>query len=336
MKNRIYVVTAVLLGFLVIGWMAYKDFDLLDFSAINISWRFYVGLFLAILFFSVQNFCMMSRFRLLTKKILSWKQSFRVNMLCEFTSAITPSSVGGSGLIFLYLYKEGMNVGRSTAIMIASLFLDELFLCSSCLLAVLFFPLNVLFGHAAWITSSVKWIFMLVVIVVALWTLFLYVSLFCRPQWVRSVLLVVFSLPLLRRLRSKVENLANDLVLSSKELSCMGFSFWLKSFGLTALSWCFRYAVAVALLFAFCSKGNLWLAYARQWVLWMISIVSPTPGGSGLNEFMFKVYYADFFPSNDVTNTLLVVVLWRLITYYSYLLAGVSIVPQWIRGIKSK
>lgn len=59
-------------------------------------------------------------------------------------------------------------------------------------------------------------------------------------------------------------------------------------------------------------------------------------GGSGLNEFMFKVYYADFFPSNDVTNTLLVVVLWRLITYYTYLLAGVSIVPQWIRGIKSK
>lgn len=68
MKNRIYIVTAVLLGFLVIGWMAYKDFDLLDFSAINIGWRFYVGLFLAILFFCGQNFCMMSRFRLLTKK----------------------------------------------------------------------------------------------------------------------------------------------------------------------------------------------------------------------------------------------------------------------------
>lgn len=40
-----------LVGIFVIGWMAYKDFDLLDFSAINIGWRFYVGLFLAILFF---------------------------------------------------------------------------------------------------------------------------------------------------------------------------------------------------------------------------------------------------------------------------------------------
>lgn len=332
MKNKIYVFLAILLGFFVVAWMVYKDFDQVDLSSIYLGQQFFLGLFFACLFFVGQNFFMMSRFKYLTCNSLSWKQVFRVNMLCEFTSAVTPSSIGGSGLIFLYLYKEGMNVGKSTAIMIASLFLDELFLCLSCVFVVMLFPLDILFGHAAWLTSSVKWIFLLVVIIVAAWTLFLYIALFCRPQWVKSVLLATFSLPLLRKVKGKIEKLANDLVVSSHEMNSLGRFFWLKSLGLTALAWCCRYAVAVALLFAFYSKGNLLLAYARQWVLWMISIVSPTPGGSGLNEYMFRVYYADFL-SSDVTATLVVVVLWRLITYYTYLIIGIGIVPRWIKGM---
>lgn len=61
-------------------------------------------------------------------------------MLCEFTSAATPSAVGGSSLIAVYLHKEGLTGGEGTSIMIANLFLDELFWvshvwrCLSCFL----------------------------------------------------------------------------------------------------------------------------------------------------------------------------------------------------------
>lgn len=336
MKNKIYILLAVLLGFSVVGWMVYKDFDQLDFSVIQLDrWQLWLSFALALLFFVSQNFFMTCRYKFLTRDLLNWRQVFRVNVLCEFTSAVTPSSVGGSGLIFLYLYKEGVSAGKSTAVMIASLFLDELFLCVSCALLALLFPVDELFGGGWWLTSSVKWIYAIVVAVVALWTLFLYLALFCKPDWVRSVLLTVFSLPLLRRVKERVRKLSDDLVTSSHEMSRLGLAYWLKALGITALSWCSRYAVAVALLLAFTTRGNLWLAYARQWVLWMISLVSPTPGGSGVSEFMFKVYYADFFSAGDVATTLLVIVLWRLITYYSYLVVGISIVPRWLKGIRS-
>lgn len=52
---------------------------------------------------------LMWRFRFITDRELTWRQAFRVNMLCEFTSAVTPSAVGGSSLIVLFLNKEGIN-----------------------------------------------------------------------------------------------------------------------------------------------------------------------------------------------------------------------------------
>lgn len=328
--NKKHIILAVFLGLSVIAYLLYKDFDSLSFSGLHFSRQMVIGILLAIGCFICQNASMTWRYRLLTEQYLSWRQAFRVNILCEFTSAITPSSVGGSGLIFLYLYKEGMNAGRSTAIMIAALFLDELFLCLSCLTVICLVPFNSLFGETAPITAGVKWLFFLIVAAVALWTVLLYIALFHRPQWVKSMLLALFSLPLLRRRKEKMQILTNDLVTGSQEISRHGFRFWLSPFLATASAWCFRYAIVNALLFAFTSGGNQALAFARQWVLWMISIISPTPGGSGVNEYMFKIYYADFFPG--IGTTLLVALVWRLITYYSYLIAGVLIVPRWLKN----
>lgn len=331
MINKKHIIAAVFIGLSAIAYLFYKDFDSHLFTGLQFNAQMAYGILLTILCFICLNAGTMWRYRLLTKQLLSWQQVFRVNVLCEFTSAVTPSSVGGSGLIFLYLYKEGMKAGKSTAIMIASLFLDELFLCLSCIAVVCFFPLEDLFGGAAIITSGIKWLFLLIVTIVSLWTALLYIALFHRPQWVKALLLSLFSLPLLRRWKDKIQLVTDDLITGSQEISGYKFQFWIKPFLATASSWCFRYAIVNALLFAFTSGGNQALAFARQWVLWMISIASPTPGGSGLNEYMFKMYYSDFFP--DTGTTLLVALVWRIVTYYSYLVAGVFIVPRWIKKV---
>lgn len=328
--NKKHIVLAVVLGLSVIGYMFYKDVDTHKFSGIQFGFQTWMGIVLAILCFAAQNFGMMWRYRLLTEGRLSWKQVFRVNVLCEFTSAVTPSSVGGSSLIFLYLYKEGISAGKSTMVMIASLFFDELFLFLSCIVIACLFPFDTLFGETAWINAGVKWVFFAVVTAVGLWTLLLYIALFYKPQWIKAILIALFSLPFLRRWKEKIVHLTDDLVSSSQRMRQHDISFWLRPFASTACAWCFRYAIVNALLLAFSSGGNHLLAYARQWILWMISIVSPTPGGSGLSEYMFKVYYADFFP--DISTTILVALVWRIITYYSYLIAGAFVVPHWIKG----
>ena len=74
------------------------------------------------------------RLRILSEKDITWRQAFRVIMLWEFTSAISPSTVGGTAVAVVFIHKEGLSVGRSTAVVLATSFLDELYF-------VILFPL---------------------------------------------------------------------------------------------------------------------------------------------------------------------------------------------------
>jgi Predicted integral membrane protein len=128
-----------------------------------------------------------------------------------------------------------------------------------------------------------------------------------------------------------VEELTDNLVVSSKEISSRPFLFWAKAFCTTALSWSSRYLVANALFLAFSPANNQLLIFARQLILWITMIISPTPGGSGIGEYMFKEYYSDLFQNAGIV--LVVTFLWRIISYYVYLLIGICIVPKWIKDI---
>lgn len=63
-------------------------------------------------------------------------------------------------------------------------------------------------------------------------------------------------------------------------------------------------------------------------------MVSPTPGGSGICEFVFSTYYSNMV--NNPNVTLLITCIWRIITYYVYLMAGLCILPDWVKRYKRR
>lgn len=330
-KTR-YVIIPVVIGLTVVAGLFYHEFDPGIFRNIRFSGRMAAGLALAFLFMAGRDFGLIWRFRIMSDKILSWRQAFQVNMLCEFTSAITPSAVGGSALIVLFLTKEGIPVAKSTAIMIACLFLDELFLVLACPVILMLFPLEELFAETTVLASGIKILFFIMYGLITLWTVLLYVALFRKPQWIRFLLLKLFSAGFLKKWRGKVQQFTDSLVTSSHELSGRDTRFWLKVFVATCFSWCSRYLVVNALLVAFTTAGNHLLGFARQFIIWIVMMVSPTPGGSGVSEYMFGYYYADFVPYAGLA--LVIAFTWRIITYYTYLLIGAFIIPSWIKKFK--
>jgi hypothetical protein len=61
-------------------------------------------------------------------------------------------------------------------------------------------------------------------------------------------------------------------------------------------------------------------------------VISPTPGGSGVSEYAFKEYYSDMFSSKFSNSAIIFVTLiWRIISYYLYLLLGLLVIPNWIK-----
>ena len=59
-----------------------------------------------------------------------------------------------------------------------------------------------------------------------------------------------------------------------------------------------------------------------------------TPGASGLAEMLFPAFLGEYFALPQLANA--ASVLWRLISYYPYLVLGFVVFPVWMKRILKK
>ena len=121
LRNAFY---PIIIGLGVVGYLFYREFNPKAFDVITFTWWSVFWLIIAVAFMVFRDFGYMLRLRVLTENKLNFRQVFRVIMLWEFTSAITPSAVGGTAVATLYVNKEGLSVGRSSAVVMITSFLD--------------------------------------------------------------------------------------------------------------------------------------------------------------------------------------------------------------------
>lgn len=306
-------------------------------KSIHFDARAILCIILAFLFMLGRDFGMSWRFRALTDHKLPWKSAFEVDFLCEFTSCITPSAVGGSSLGGVFLSTKGIEFGRATTLMMTTLFLDELFFVLACPVIVLFTPASELFAYGAGsFAHGIRITFWVVYAILFTWTLILFTGIILKPYWIKKVLGKVTTIKWLKRWHDQAVGLGDNMIATSKELRTKPFRFWLEVFGGTALSWSSRYLVVNALFLGFVASADSyqWVIFAREFVLWVVLNVSPTPGGSGLSEWLFSEYYGDLVSSAGMA--LILAIFWRIISYYVYLGIGAVIIPGWLKNSVSK
>jgi uncharacterized membrane protein YbhN (UPF0104 family) len=337
--GRIFIPIAIGLG--VVGFLMFRNFNPEVFKDIHFNGRFTKFIILAVTFMALRDLGYMYRIRILSDKELSWVQAFRVIMLWEFSSALLPSAVGGTTVAMIYVNKEGINFGRSTAVVMATSFLDELYFIIMFPLLMVVISVPTLFsvgGHTGEIFSlknEFLWFAVIGYSMKLVYTILLGYGLFINPRGFKWLLLAIFKLPFLRKWRANANTTGNDIITSSHEFRRKSFGFWAKAFGGTFFSWSSRYLVVNALLLAFFSVSDHFLIFARQLVMSNMQLVSPTPGGSGFSEFIFVRYLSDFIPvSSSIIQSFAAVLafLWRLVSYYPYLIIGSIILPWWIKA----
>lgn len=330
------VVLPVFIGIAVVAWMFWRDAKGSDIESLmqQVSFTPSVICCLAVawLFMVGRDFGLSWRFRLLTDRDLKWKQAIRVNFLCEFTSAVTPSTVGGSSFGMIYLNREGIEFGRATTLMLTTLFLDELYLVVMAPIFVFLTPAGQLFTMSnRMFGMGLEVAFWLIYSGIVLWTAFLFLGIIVKPEGIRRLLRWIFSLRFLRRWRHGVEAMGDNMVATSAMLRNKPAIFWIRTFGATTVSWLSRYMVVNALFLAFVagSMPEQWVILARQFIVWVLLIVSPTPGGAGVSEWLFTEVYGSLIPT--IGLALFMACCWRIISYYIYLVIGICILPKWLR-----
>lgn len=327
----------IVIGLGVVAVMLWREARPEVFANFHFTFDAVLFLLLAFVFMAGRDIGYMIRIRLFSDGFLTWRQAFRVIMLWEFTSAVTPSTIGGTSVAVIFVHREGLSVGKSATMVMLTAFFDEL-------LFVLLFPLltiavgkGVMFGFdgAAAIIPFVWSGWGVKLCLVAL----LSYGLFFRPRGLKWLIVTLFKLPVLRRWRQGAAQAGTDIILSSKEIRSYSKSFWLKAFAATFLSWCSRFLVANAIFMAFFTISDHLVVFARQFAMWIMMIISPTPGGSGFAEYIFQNFLGDIVPVDQATQAgtvAMIALMWRVVTYYPYLFIGAFILPKWLIRTKKQ
>ena len=331
----IHILLPVLIGIGVVIWLFADEFESFDLSAIDMNMHTVIAFALVLMAMAVREFGMTWRYRSITDCDLSWWQAFKVCMMCEFTSAVTPSAVGGSSLAMIFMSREGINFGRATTLMMVTLFLDELFFVLSCPIIILTTPIEHLFNSVNMHFSvGLEGVFWGIYVAVAVWTLILFLGIFVAPRFIRLLLIKVFGIKLLRRWLPSATKTGDNMVAASVAVKNCSAAWWMRAFGGTVLLWIPRYLLVCALFWGLVPDADQWLVFARQAVVWLVLMVCPTPGGSGVGEWLFTQYYADMVSS--ATLAMAIMFAWRVMSYYVYLIIGITIIPAWLKDGKKK
>ncbi len=270
----------------------------------------------------------MIRIRILTHKKLSWKQAFHVIAIWEFASALAPGIMSGAAVAMFILNKEKIELGRATAIVVLTAMLDNLFYVL--IIPTLFLVAPTITFQSISTTAALNSIFWFGFGIFCCLTVILFLSLFVFPKLIGNLLAYVCKIPFLKRLETRVKRIGDDIETTALEIRQEKISFWLSSLSATFFSWSSRFLVVNFVLQAFIQLGFIQQiqVFAKQFVLWMFLRVSPTPGGSGVAEWAFGTLLSEY--SDSIVLLGAMAVIWRLISYFPYLLIGSLILPKWL------
>ncbi len=331
------IIVPVIIGLGVATFLLVRSFDREAFAQISWTPASYGYIFVSLMLMVVRDVAYMYRLRILTDGQISWRRSFDVIMLWEFASAVTPSIIGGSAIALFIIHREGVSMGRTTAIVFITAFLDELFYILMVPIMLAWVGVTDLFTtEGSYVLMNTRFgtqgIFVLGYLFILVLTTIIIYGVFVNPRGFKFLLLTIFRLPFIRRWRQKAAETGNEIIITSKEMKEKPVSFWVKAFAGTFLSWTARFWVINAMIMAFAtvSFSDHLLIYGRQLVMWVILLISPTPGGSGVAELVFSGFLGDFIPSG---LTPAMGLLWRIISYYPYLFIGVIILPGWLKRV---
>ena len=274
------------------------------------------------------------RIKAITNNELNWSKSFYIIILWEFASAVTPSVVGGTAIAVFVLSAEGIKFGKSLAYVMLTAILDNLFFVVAAPI-VMFLTDGKIFPDITaadlQIGNSLQFFFYLSYSLMAIYTLIMAYGLLVKPRAFKWFLLKLTSIKFLKKWKEKANNYGDDIIVASKEIVGKDFKYWAIISGSTIFIWCARYLMLNSLVTAYAdiSIPEHMMIFSRQVIMWMIMLISPTPGSSGTAEYFFTQFFSEFLDKYTFVSA----IFWRLMSYYPYLLVGAVILPWWLKRL---
>ncbi|WP_369824001.1 YbhN family protein [Reichenbachiella sp. 5M10] len=264
---------------------------------------------------------------------LNWSRSIVIIILWEFASAVTPSVVGGTAVVVFVFMAEGINVGKSLAYVMLTAILDNLFFVIAAPIVMLLTQGMIFPDVQAMdleLGTSLQLLFFLSYGLIAVYTLVMSYALFVRPRAFKWFLLKVTGFRFFKKWREKANQYGDEIIMASNGLKGKAVSYWVKISAATTFIWVARYLMLNSLVEAYSnlSVPEHMVVFSRQVIMWIVMLVSPTPGSSGTAEYFFNQFFYEYLGDYTFVSS----IFWRLMSYYPYLILGAIFLPRWVKS----
>ncbi|MDI6885928.1 MAG: flippase-like domain-containing protein [archaeon] len=244
-----------------------------------------------------------------------------------FLAAITPSSAGGEPVRVKMLVDKGASLGSASAVILVERLLDAIFFISAlALFMVLSEPeFSTKFGLEVGIVFFVSLVIFIAVLYMGI----------TKPE--RADALVEKCYPALKKIfkEEKTEKICTYIKRELRLFSAALLELANNSYNqittvilLTAAIWLSEFLVPSAVLIAFNQSPFFLYSITSQLIIVILSLISITPGSSGIAEASMFYLYSRFVPAHTVG---VLVGVWRGITYFSNLIIGFIVTAKVLR-----
>jgi glycosyltransferase 2 family protein len=283
------------------------------------------GLVIALIVAILKVWFTAAKIRYLADSQISWWASVRVVLAWDFASAITPSTIGGAPLGTYVMTRENIPLGKSSAIVLYGLLLDQLFyMIAIPVLLISAVYLDIVPDNVGWVGEGVM---LLIYALLMSYGLLLGYGLLKDPESLRKVARFLFKLPFLRRVKEKIDPELDNLVSKSSELGEKPNSFLLKAFFLSTMAWLCKVWLPTIIVLSFLPADEL-LSFMRSLAMMLASLFMPTPGGSGGVEGLFAVFQGPLMERQVFLG--IAIFMWRLITFYLNIPLGMFVMSWYV------
>lgn len=338
--NKMKIVIPILLGLLVVGYLMWKQFDFEEIRKIDWHFSVFIWLGMAVLIYILRHLALSWRLVLFSENHFSFRKAIEVIFIWEFASAVSPTSFGGTAVATYILAQERIKSSKSITIILYSVVVDTAFLLLAVILLFALAGASIVGPDAVNAREMGNYIysFIGILLFMAVYGFFIFYGLFINPKKIKQAICYLSRIKWLAKYKETLIQTGDGVIVASHELSHKKWKYHLNVFLATAIAWILRFSLINFIIIALISGTGLdpysqLVLLGRNVGIYVQTAFTPTPGASGFSEIMFGGMYSDYVP---IGVALLIALVWRMISYYSYLFAGVIVVPNWIRKVMKK
>jgi len=119
------IILPVILGLAVVVFLIYKQLDFEELQTISWNNHLLGWILLAIFMYVLRHLFYAWRLKLLSDNQFSWVKSIELIFIWEFSSAVSPTAIGGSAVAFFFLAQEKISSAKSATIVLYTIVLSS-------------------------------------------------------------------------------------------------------------------------------------------------------------------------------------------------------------------